>query len=60
MSRLLDPKRNGKYPHEYAPAKSHEGSAEAFAKRQRERLEAARATAAEAKAKTRNIKRESK
>ena len=34
----------------YAPAKSHEGSAEAFAKRQRERLEAARATAAEANA----------
>ena len=60
MSRLLDPKREGAFPFAYAPAKSHEGSAEEFAKRQRERLEAARATAAEAKAKTRNIKRESK
>ena len=54
LKSILDPK------FAYHPAKSHEGSAEAFAKRQRERLEAARATAAEAKAKTRNIKRESK
>ena len=45
---------------QYAPAKSHEGSAEEFAKRQRERLERARATAAEAKAKTRTLKREAK
>ena len=44
----------------YAPAKSHEGSAEAFAKRQRERLEQARATAAEAKDKTRTLRKAEK
>ena len=60
MSRLLDPKRGGKYPFAYADSKSHDGSAEEFRKRQAERLEAARATAAEAKAKTRTIRKAEK
>jgi hypothetical protein len=40
----------------YFPAKSHEGSAAEFAKRQAERLEKAKAIAAEAKAKTVTLK----
>jgi hypothetical protein len=44
----------------YHPAKSHDGSADAFRKRQEERLAQAQAIAAEAKAKTTALPRKGK